>query len=198
MVKNCKAQGLSLAPLSDEHVYAGVPRKTLVSKTPAQILPMSTTPLSVSDSLGAIWAIDDTHHGRMELELLIEFGIWCPDGLNISEFRQATGLTNTTLGERKATASLSPSYAPSAAILPAPPPALSVSRALKDTATTPPAPPVPFILGALKASPVLPAPPPAPFLFGAPKDTPASPAHSAFRALKTPVSPAISYVPFMF
>ena len=160
---------------------------------------MSTTPLSVSDSLGAIWAIDDTHHGCMELELLIGFGIWCPDGLNIFEFRQATGLTNTTLGERKATASLSPSYAPSAAILPAPPPAFSVSRALKDTATTPPAPPVPFILGALTASPVQPAPPPAPLLFGAPKDTPAYPVHSAplVGALTAPVPPA-THAPLMF
>ena len=46
----------------------------------------------------------------MELELLLEFGIWCPDGLNISEFRQATSPANTTLGGLKATASLAPSY----------------------------------------------------------------------------------------
>ena len=110
MVKNRKAQGLSLAPLSDEHVYAGVTRKTLVTKTPAHISPVSMSSLSTSDSLGAIWAIDDTRHGRMELELLLEFGIWCPDGLNISEFRQATSPANTTLGGLKATASLAPSY----------------------------------------------------------------------------------------
>ena len=55
----------------------------------------------------------------MELEFLFEFSIWCPDGLNISELRQATGLMNIKpspeplFGAPKDPVPPAPPYAPS-------------------------------------------------------------------------------------
>ena len=136
MVKNRKAEGLPLAPLADEHAYADMhsARKTLATQTPVHTPPVPTTLLSSLDIAGAIWAIDETHHGHMELEFLLEFSIWCPDGLNISEFRQATGHMNITQA-------LAP---------PAPSPVPFLSGALKALAAASPAPPpVPPSTGAV-------------------------------------------------
>ena len=90
-VKRMKADDVPLASLSDEHVYVHLQSAQAAHKTPGHTPSASTSPLTNLDIVGAIWSIDDSHQGHIELELLLEYGIWCPDGLSVDEFWQAIG-----------------------------------------------------------------------------------------------------------
>ena len=95
-VKRMKADNVPLASLCDESVYDThdhLQSAQAAYKTPGYTLPVITAPLSNIDSVGAIWSIDDSHHGHIELKLLLSM---LSDALHRSRLRPISELIIST------------------------------------------------------------------------------------------------------